>query len=78
MKEFAEQFDIPTLQFALTGDVKHYGSDVLFIFDEYYHAVFKDPLHIDHEGNFEGVFGFSKFGARRIMLGGVTGNQFKT
>jgi hypothetical protein len=49
----------------------------VIIFDEYYHAVFKHKLTINAGGAVQGIYGLREVGQRRLMLGGLCGNQFK-
>jgi hypothetical protein len=49
----------------------------VIIFDEYYHAVFKGTLNINGQGQVLGIHGLRSLGARRLLLGGVCGDQFK-
>ena len=49
----------------------------MIIFDEYYHAVFKERLNINGQGKVLGIYGLRTLGVRRLLLGGVCGPQFK-
>ena len=52
--------------------------DTVIIFDEYYHAVYKHLLNINGKGQVLGIHGLRSLGGRRLLLGGVCGQQFKT
>ena len=63
--------------FCTLADVQLIEKEAVVIFDEYYHAVYKHLMTINGDGNMQGIFGLRSVGARRLMLGGLCGTQFK-
>jgi hypothetical protein len=63
--------------FCTLADVQLIEKEAVIIFDEYYHAVYKHLMTINGDGNMQGIFGLRSVGARRLMLGGLCGTQFK-
>ena len=77
LEAFAKQFNLTDTSFVDLKNLHYCDEDSVIIFDEYYHAVFKDKLTINGEGTVLGIHGLGSLGARRLLLGGVCGSQFK-
>jgi hypothetical protein len=73
---FSKQFNLKNTMFSDMAKLQFMPNNAVIIFDEYYHAVFKHKLTITGDGKVQGIYGLREVGQRRLMLGGVCGDQF--
>ena len=76
LRDFGSQFDLLRTTFIEQKNLHLITTKAVVIFDEYYHALWKSKLTIK-DGVIQGVLGLRRFGARRILLGGTAGHNFK-
>ena len=74
---FSKQFNLKKTMFCNMDQLQFMPKEAVIIFDEYYHAVFKHKLTINGGGAVQGIYGLREVGQRRLMLGGLCGDQFK-
>ena len=57
LEAFSKQFSLLNTRFVDLTDLHYVDSESVIIFDEYYHAVYKNPMNINGNGIVLGIHG---------------------
>ena len=57
LEAFSKQFALTNTSFVDLAELHYVDEDSVLIFDEYYHAVYKNPLNINGNGTVLGIHG---------------------